>query len=308
MAQNNASGSFEIDGSPTPDGQPGPHGDSHYVTQGYFETMAIPIVEGRFFDTRDGREGVPSIIVDDVLAKRYWPNGTALGHRLAKAGEGTDAKPAWRTVVGVVGHVKKYGLDGRVKEQYYIPAEQKPMAAMSLVLKSAADPKSVISSARAAIRAADADLPVFDVKTMDEVIDDTLMMRRFVMSLIAGFAATALLLAAIGLYGVLAYSVTQRTHEIGVRMALGARARDVILMVVRRGMLLAVAGLGLGGLLAIGLTRLIQSQLFGVGAADPVTYALFGLALAGTALFACWLPARRAAVRVISLRRGGTTR
>ena len=296
MAQNNASGSFEIEGAPTPDGQPGPHGDSHYVTQGYFETMAIPVVEGRFFDTRDGRDGTPSIIVDDVLAKRYWPNGGALGHRLSKAGEGTDDKPVWRTVVGVVGHVKKYGLDGRVKEQYYIPAEQKPMAAMSLVLKSAADPKSIVSAARAAIRSADADLPVFEVKTMDEVIDDTLMMRRFVMSLIAGFAATALLLAAIGLYGVLAYSVTQRTHEIGVRMALGARARDVILMVVRRGMLLAVAGLALGGLLAIGLTRLIQSQLFGVGAADPVTYALFGLALAGTALFACWLPARRAAL------------
>jgi putative ABC transport system permease protein len=121
------------------------------------------------------------------------------------------------------------------------------------------------------------------------------MMRRFVMSLIAGFAATALLLAAIGLYGVLAYSVTQRMHEIGVRMALGARAKDVILMVVRRGMALAVAGLVLGGLLAVGLTRLIQSQLFGVGAADPVTYVLFALALAATALFACWLPARRAA-------------
>ena len=296
MAQNNASGSFEIEGSPTPEGQPGPHGDSHYVTQGYFEAMAIPIVEGRFFDTREGHDGVPAIIIDDVLAKRYWPNGGALGHRLAKAGEGTEKEPAWRTIVGVVGHVKKYGLDGRVKEQYYIPAEQKPMAAMSLVLKSAADPKTIVASARAAIRAADADLPIFDVKTMDQVIDDTLMMRRFVMSLIAGFAATALLLAAIGLYGVLAYSVTQRTHEIGVRMALGARARDVILMVVRRGMLLAVSGLALGGLLAVGLTRLIQSQLFGVGAADPVTYAAFALALAGTALFACWLPARRAAL------------
>jgi predicted permease len=296
MAQNNASGSFEIEGSPTPDGQPGPHGDSHYVTHGYFEAMAIPVVEGRFFDTRDAREGTPSIIVDDVLAKRYWPQGGALGHRLSKAGEQVDGKPVWRTIVGVVGHVKKYGLDGRVKEQYYIPAEQKPMSAMSLVLKSAADPKSVVASARAAIRAADADLPIFDVKTMDEVIDDTLMMRRFVMSLIAGFAATALVLAAIGLYGVLAYSVTQRTHEIGVRMALGARARDVILMVVRRGMLLAIGGLALGAVLAIGLTRLIQSQLFGVGAADPVTYALFGLALAATALFACWIPARRAAL------------
>ncbi|HEV8122458.1 MAG TPA: ABC transporter permease [Candidatus Polarisedimenticolia bacterium] len=295
MSGNNSSGSFEIEGSPTPDGQPSPHGDSHYVSRGYFETMAIPLVQGRFFDGRDSKEGTPSILIDDVLARRYWPDGSALGHRLAKYGEGPDKQPVWRQIVGVVGHVKKYGLDGRVKEQYYVPAEQVPQAAMSLVIRSASDPAEVVSAARAAVRALDPEVPVFSVKTMAEWLDDTLVMRRFVMSLLAGFAATALLLAAVGLYGVLAYSVAQRTHEIGVRMALGARSGDVVMMVVRRGMLLAAGGLAAGGVLAVGLTRFIQSQLFGVGAADPFTYLLFALALAGVALFACFIPARRAA-------------
>jgi predicted permease len=294
MSGNNSSGSFEIEGVPTPDGQPGPHGDSHYVSRGYFETMAIPLVKGRFFDGRDSKDGTPSIIIDDVLARRYWPDGSALGHRLAKYGEGAEKQPAWREIVGIVGHVKKYGLDGRVKEQYYVPAEQVPQAAMSVVLRSASDPTMVVSAARAAVRALDREVPIFSVKTMDEWLDDTLVMRRFVMSLLAGFAATALLLAAVGLYGVLAYSVSQRTHEIGVRMALGARAGDVVLMVVRRGMLLAAGGLAAGGVLAVGLTRFIQSQLFGIGAADPLTYLLFAVALAGVALFACFIPARRA--------------
>jgi putative ABC transport system permease protein len=294
MSGNNSSGSFEIEGVPTPDSQPSPHGDSHYVSRGYFETMAIPLVQGRFFDGRDSKDGTPSIIIDDVLARRYWPDGSALGHRLAKYGEGAEKQAVWRQIVGVVGHVKKYGLDGRVKEQYYVPAEQVPQAAMSLVIRSASEPAGVVTAARAAVHALDPEVPIFSVKTMDEWLDDTLVMRRFVMSLLAGFAATALLLAAVGLYGVLAYSVAQRTHEIGVRMALGARAGDVVLMVVRRGMLLAAGGLAAGGVLAIGLTRFIQSQLFGVGAADPLTYLLFAVALAGVALFACLIPARRA--------------
>jgi putative ABC transport system permease protein len=201
----------------------------------------------------------------------------------------------WRQIVGVVGHVKKYGLDGRVKEQYYIPADQRPQAAMSIVLRSASEPTGVVSAARAAVRALDPEVPVFSVRAMTEWLDDTMTMRRFVMSLLAGFAATALLLAAVGLYGVLAYSVAQRTHEIGVRMALGARAGDVVMMVVRRGMLLVLGGLAAGGVLAIGLTRFIQSQLFGIGAADPLTYVLFATALAGVALCACFIPARRAA-------------
>jgi predicted permease len=294
MSGNNSSGSFEIEGKPTPDGQPSPHGDSHYVSRGYFETMEIPLVQGRFFDGRDAAQGTPSIIIDDVLARRYWPDGSALGHRLAKYGEGSEKQPVWREIVGVVGHVKKYGLDGRVKEQYYIPADQRPQTAMSIVLRSASEPAGIVSAARAAVHALDPEVPVFQVRTMTEWLDDTMVMRRFVMALLAGFAATALLLAAVGLYGVLAYSVAQRTHEIGVRMALGARAADVVLMVVRRGMLLVLGGLAAGGVLAVGLTRFIQSQLFGIGAADPVTYVLFALALGGVALVASFIPARRA--------------
>jgi putative ABC transport system permease protein len=298
MGGNYSSGSFQIEGRTVGEHEAGPHGDSHYVAGDYFATMQIPLVRGRTFDAREaGGGGTPAIIIDKVLADRYFANDDPIGHRVAKMGEGTQKEPAWRTIVGVVGHVSKYGLDGRVKEQYYIPAAQRPQRAMTLVLRAAAggDAPALAASARAAVRAVDPDMPVFRVATMAEVIDATLVNRKFVMLLLGQFAAVALVLAGVGLFGVLSYAVSRRTREIGVRMALGARAADVLGMVVRQGMTLTAIGLVIGAGAALAATRGMAGLLFGVGASDPPTYVALALVLAAVALFACWLPARRAA-------------
>ncbi len=297
MGGNYSSGSFVIEGRTVGEHEAGPHGDSHYVAGDYFATMQIPLLRGRTFDAREaGAGGTPAILIDKVLADRYFPGDDPVGHRLAKMGEGTQKDPVWRTIVGVVGHVSKYGLDGRVKEQYYIPAAQRPQRAMTLVLRAAAgDATALAASARAAVRAVDPDMPVFRVATMAEVIDTTLVNRKFVMLLLGQFAAVALILAGVGLFGVLSYAVSRRTREIGVRMALGARAADVLGMVVRQGMTLTAIGLVIGAGAALAATRAMAGLLFGVGASDPPTYVALALVLAAVALLACWLPARRAA-------------
>jgi putative ABC transport system permease protein len=230
-----------------------------------------------------------------VLADRVFPGEDPIGHRINKIGEGTGEAPVWRTVVGVVGHVAKYGLDGRVKEQYYIPAAQLPQRNMSGVVRTAGDPEALASAARAAVRAVDAEMPVYKVMTMQQVIDDTLTGRRFTALLLAIFAGVALVLASVGLYGVIAYAVSQRTHEIGIRMALGAQVGDVVGMVVRQGMRLAAIGLVVGAAGALATTRFLGTMLYGVGAADPATFVAIPAILAAVALVASWLPARRAA-------------
>jgi putative ABC transport system permease protein len=295
MTGDNASGSFQIENRQPQEGQPSPHGDSHYVSAGYFETMGIALVKGRLFDARDGATGEPAIIIDQVLADHFFPGEDPLGRRVSKSGEGTQEAPLWRTVVGVVQHISKYGLDGRVKDQYYIPAAQQPQRGQYLVVRAASDPMGLVSAASAAVRAVDPDMPVFRVRTMEQVVESTLIGRRFTVTLLAIFAGVALVLAAVGLYGVIAYAVSQRTHEIGIRMALGARVGDVVRMVVRQGMTLAVVGLALGAVAALLTTRFLTSLLFGVGAADPVTFLAIPVLLAAVTLVASWLPARRAA-------------
>ena len=295
MSGDNSSGSFAIEGLEVKDGQPEPHGDSHYVSTDYFKAMGISLVRGRFFEPRDGRDTLPVILIDQVLADRYWPGQDPLGHRISKYGEGTPDKPVWREIVGVVGHVKKYGLDGRVKEQYYFPATQLPRRSMFLALRTATEPSSMVTAVRGAVRDLDPDLPVFRVRTMDQVVDDTLLTRRFAMLLLMVFASVALVLSAIGLYGVIAYSVAQRTREIGIRMALGARSQDVVRMVVRRGMTLTAIGLGCGIVVALLVTRGMASLLFGVPPTDLATFLTIALLLATVAWLAAFLPARRAA-------------
>jgi len=295
MGGDNSSGSFQIENRPTQEGQPSPHGDSHYVSPGYFETMGIALVKGRLFEARDSAEATPAIIIDEVLADHFFKGDDPVGHRLNKYGEGTTEAPVWRTIVGVVRHVAKYGLDGRVKDQYYLPAAQRPQRSMFVVVRTAGDPAGLATAARAAVRGIDPDMPVFKLMTMQQVIDDTLVGRRFTVLLLGIFAAVALVLAAVGLYGVIAYAVSQRTHEIGIRMALGARVEDVVRMVVRQGLRLAAIGLVVGAVAALVTTRFLASQLYGVGAADPMTFVAIPAILALVALVASWLPARRAA-------------
>jgi len=295
MGNDNSSGSFQIENQPVAEGQPSPHGDSHYVTPGYFEAMGIGLVKGRLFDARDSAEATPTILIDQVLADHFFPGADPVGHRINKYGEGTSEAPVWRTVVGVVRHVAKYGLDGRVKDQYYFPAGQRPQRSMFVVVRTAGDPAALATAARAAVRAIDPDMPVFKLMTMQQVIDDTLVGRRFTVLLLGILAAVALVLAAVGLYGVIAYAVSQRTHEIGIRMALGARVEDVVRMVVRQGLRLAAIGLLVGAVAALATTRFLAGMLFGIGAADPVTFIAIPAILALVALVASWLPARRAA-------------
>ncbi|HKQ97743.1 MAG TPA: ABC transporter permease [Candidatus Polarisedimenticolia bacterium] len=295
MGGDNASGSYEVEGRPVPEDQAGPHGDSHYVTSDYFETMKIPLVKGRFIEARDSAEATQVIVIDQELANHIFPNEDPIGHRLAKAGEQDGEQPRWRTIVGVVGHVAKYALDGRVKEQYYIPQAQRPQRSMWVAVRTAGDPHAIVSAANGAVRAVDPDMPLFQVNPMTTVVENTLMARKFLVLLLMLFAAVALTLAAVGLYGVIAYAVGQRTHEIGIRMALGARVGDVVTMVVRQGMGLALIGLAVGAVAAFATTRFIASLLFGVGAADPVTFVVIPAILASVALVASWIPARRAA-------------
>jgi len=294
MGGDNASASFAIEGQNVPEGQPSPHGDSHVVSQDYFRTLGIPLVQGRVFEPGDGPDATQVAAIDQVLADRYWPKGDALGHRMRLFFEGSDDKPVWRTIVGVVGHVKKYGLDGRVKEQYYMPSTQMPRRGMTLVLRTATDPASLIGAVRGALRDLDGGLPMFRVETMEQVVDDTLVTRRFSMLLLGTFAAVALVLAAVGLYGVISYSVAQRTREIGIRMALGARSGDVVRMVVRHGLTLTAIGLTLGVGAALGLTRFLASLLFAVPPNDAPTFLAIAAILAGVAAAASFLPARRA--------------
>ncbi len=312
LSGSNSSGSFRIEGRQVAQNESAPHGDRWAVTAGYFETMKIPLIRGRFFEPRDAADApaatppgttapnvaapanaAPSVaIIDEELAHKYWPNEDPLGKRITF--EGTRDNPKWREIVGIVGHVKHRSLEGESRVQYYLPHPQRPQAGMNLAIRTTGKPTDLTGAVRGVIAGLDRDLPVFRVNTMEQYVADSMTLRRFTVTLLGIFAVLALVLATVGLYGVLSYSVTQRSHEIGIRMALGARAADVLRLVVRQGMLLAGAGIGMGLLGAFALTRVMKTLLFGVGAADPLTYVVIAGVLAAVALLACWLPARRA--------------
>jgi predicted permease len=259
------------------------------VSPGYFAAMRIPLVRGRYFDERDTRGAPETAIVDEALAERYWPNEDPIGKRLQRGKSG-----AWRTVVGVISDAKEYSSENEPPIAVYYPAEQVTARSMYLVVRTTPDPAQMTSAITKEIQTVDPEMPVYDVSTMDERLSDSLARRRFSMLLLGVFAVIALVLAAIGISGVMAYSVSQRTHEIGVRMALGARSRDVLGLVVGQGIRLALAGTGIGLLAAVGLTRLMTKLLFGVSAADPATFVGVTVVLMSVALAACYVPARRA--------------
>ncbi|HEX4948284.1 MAG TPA: ABC transporter permease [Blastocatellia bacterium] len=295
MSGTNSSGSFSIEGRQVPQGQSIPHGDRWMAAGDYFETMKIPLVRGRYFNAQDTANSLSVAVIDETMAKKYWPNEDPLGKRIGILGEGTPQEPKWREIVGIVGHAKHRNLEGESRVQYYLPYAQRPTTSnMFLVLRTAGDPTSIAGAVRNTVRNLDKELPVFRVTTMEQLVADSMAQRRFTLWLLGIFAVTALLLAAVGLYGVLAYSVSQRSHEIGIRMALGAQSRDVQKMVVGQGMKLVLLGTGIGLVGAFMLMRLMGSLLFGVGAADPVTYVVIAALLASVALLACWIPARRA--------------
>jgi predicted permease len=273
------------------------------VTPGYFEALGIPLVSGRLFNDGDTADTPRVVIVDERLARKFWPKGDAVGRRMylpnspEEVGHPTE-KTTWLQVVGVVRAVKMYGLagaeEGRVGA-YYFPYVQDPTRGIGIAVKTAGDPAKTTSAVRRALQAIDPELPMYDVLTMPERVDRSLDDRRTPMVLSLAFGAVALLLASIGLYGVLAYQVGQRTREIGLRMALGSRPGDVVRLVVREGATLVGVGLAAGLAGAFALRGVIASQLYGVGALDARVIAAVVLVLAAAALVACVGPARRAA-------------
>ncbi|HXF27930.1 MAG TPA: ABC transporter permease [Bryobacteraceae bacterium] len=285
----NSTASFSIEGRTPRPGDPGPWGAVRYVTAGYFPAMRIPLRQGRYFTDADRQGSEPVALIDENLARQYWPNETPIGKKIGRG-------PAWSRIVGVVAHVKQYGLVGDSGQGvYYFPFYQQPRNFGFLAMRTAADPGSLASAIQRAVREVDPNQPVHDLKTMDERLASSLGPRRFAVTLLGLFAGIALLMAAIGLYGVISYGVSQRTQEIGIRMALGARRGQVLKLIVGQGLRLAGMGVGIGLVASFLLTRLIASQLVGVSAFDPLTFTEMAVFMALVALLAAYLPARRAA-------------
>ena len=286
---------FQIEGRPEP--APGDDFVSDYrrATPDYFRAMGIPVTRGRAFTEHDTAQSPPVMLVNEAFARRFFPGEDPLGKRITGSDTGAGNPRVTREVVGVVGDVRHAGLEEEVTPEYYVAFAQNPVSNLTLVVRAAAgDPAALAGGVRAAVREVNREQPVYNVRTMEQLLSESVARRRFHMTLLATFAGLALLLAAVGIYGVMSYTVTQRTHEIGIRLALGAQKRDVLRLVVGHGLRLALTGVGLGLLGAFALTRLLASLLYGVGAADAAVYGAVALLLTLVALLACYLPARRA--------------
>jgi putative ABC transport system permease protein len=254
--------------------------------------MSIPMITGRAFTASDRDQAPMVAIINQALAKRYFPNESPIGKRLAF--DGTPDKPNWREIVGVVASVKNFSLEAEPKPEFYLPYDQYPPRAMTLVIRTGSDPTNIASSVRNEVRRLDKSLPIYSIKTMEQVVSESVAQQRLAALLIGVFACLALLLASVGIYGVMAYSVTQRTHEIGIRMALGAQPSNVLGLVLKQGMVLVIIGIVLGLGAALALTRVVSSLLYGVSATDPLIFASIGGLLALIALIAILIPARKA--------------
>ncbi len=289
----NDSGHFRIEGRPP--AQPNEaivQAECPKVTPDYFRAMGIRLLRGRPFTWADDEKTLEVAIVSEGMARRYWPGEDAIGKRVSI--NHRDGQPIWRQIVGIVNDVKHDGLAAATRPQIYIPTMQFTFPGTILAVRAKGDPTALAKTIRQQVAAIDRNQPVLDIGTMEEVLSDSVAGRRFQMMLLAIFAAVALILSATGVYSVMAYAVTQRTHEMGIRLALGARGRDVLKLVVWQGMKLALVGVGIGLAAASGLTRLMKNLLFGVSALDPLTFLAIAALLVAVALLACFIPARRA--------------
>ena len=279
-----------IDGRPRPAPGDNPSTNYYAVSPGYFDAMGIRLVRGRLFTDRD-RHGAPRVaVINETFARRHFPGDDPIGQRVHLS----QGPKVFRQIVGIVADVQQYALDVEPPAQAYEPVAQQPFGRLMLVIRSSIEPASLSRAVRERVLALDPDLPVSQIETLEAVLDRWLVRRRAPMQMLAFFAGIALLLAGLGIYGALAYSVAQRTREVGIRVALGAREGDVLRLVVREGMTLAALGLVAGIVASLGITRLMGSLLFGVATTDPLTYVAVPCVLAGVALLASYVPARRA--------------
>jgi putative ABC transport system permease protein len=312
--------SFVVVGQPPPPPDQTPLMEACLVTPDYFRAMNIPLLRGRYFSDSDNRShligkdlsqlkdyereayGINVIVIDEEFAKRYWPNEDAIGKQLKL---GTDNKLPPITVVGVVGRVKMESLSqDSNRVQGYFSFNQNASSSMTVVLRARSDPNQLLASVREQVKAVDPDQPIYNIRTMNEIRAESVAPERLNLTLLSIFAGIALMLAIVGIYGVMSYAVTQRTHEIGIRMAIGAEPWDVFRMVLGQGMILAVIGIVIGLVGAFVLTRWMTSMLFGVEPTDPLTFTAIAVLLVTVALLACYLPGRRATKvdPVVSLR------
>jgi len=302
---------FVIDGQPPPERDHTPLMEACLVTPDYFRAMNIPVLRGRVFTDRDDRShlagrdlsklsedqrlvaGLNKIVIDEEFAKRYWPNEDPIGKRVKIGGDDNDTPPV--EVIGVVGRVKMESLNQNSdRVQGYFAYNQVPQSGMTVIIKGASDPNQLISSVRNVVKTIDKDQPIYSPRTMDDIRAESVQGERLNLTLLSLFAGIALVLAIVGIYGVMSYSVTQRTHEIGIRMAIGARPRDVFKMILGHGMKLALIGVGVGLLLAFALTRLMAPMLFGVQPTAATPFVGISVMLITVTLLACYLPGRRA--------------
>ena len=294
MSNGNASVSFAIEGRPMAKGDE-PSESLGLAMPGYFETMRIPLVAGRLFDERDGVKGAPTILIDRTFANRYFPGENPIGKHI-RVEEGDDVfDHSMREVVGVVGDIKRKGLTAEAEPQYYLPFAQAVITNPPLVVRTSGDAAAVQAAIRGVVREIDKSVPVYQASTLEDYISKSTAQPRFQTLLLTGFAGMALILATIGLYGLLSYMVVQRTLEIGLRMALGAQRSDVLGMILRRGLTLALIGVGVGLAIAVAITRLISGMLYGIRPTDPLTFAATAGLFLLVSIAASSLPAYRAA-------------
>jgi len=286
--------SFTIEGLVVPQGQNGPWGDIRTVSPKFFDAMRIPLKKGRVFTEQDIQNSPAVTVIDEQFVKKYFPNVDPIGKRITFGARRGSTDSTWITIVGVVGHAAHEGLDAEPRIQYYFPASQSGMRFMSVVMRTTGNPLTLLPAAREAVHAIDRNLPVSNANTMEKLVEASVGQRKLSMILLGVFSAIAVLLASIGIYGVMSYSVTQRTRELGIRMALGAARSRVLALVVGQGMALAVSGVAIGLVAAFALTRFLSNQLYGVGATDPVTFTAVSALLIGIALLATLVPAMRA--------------
>jgi putative ABC transport system permease protein len=283
------SGSYDIVGYTPPAGQASPHGRQEIVGGDYFRAMQIPLVRGRLFNDADDDSAPPVVVIDEFLVNRYFRDSDPIGRQIRN---GRPNAPPF-TIVGVVGTINSIDLGQPVeKERIYYPMRQQPFSEMALVVKASLDPTSLVASVRAAVQSIDPQQPIADIRTMDQWIGRSLRTRQAPTVLLTLFGGVALVLSSIGIYGVVAFGVAQRTREFGIRQALGAQRETIVAMVLRQGARSALTGLVIGLIGAFAGARVLQSQLFGIGVHDPAVFAGATLALIVVALAACYLPAR----------------
>ena len=288
-----ATSSFNVEGYQVPQNASSPWGDQRTVTPGFLAALGVPLLKGRQFTEQDGPGSPNVVIVDEEMVRRYWPREDPIGKRIT-FNNLTDSSITWIEVVGVVGHTMHEGLDGDRRVQLYYPLGQNIPGALAYVVRTTGEPLAVTPQVKAALSSVDPDLPLSNVNTMEKLIESSTGPRRFSMVLLAIFSGLAAALAAIGLYGVMSFTVTQRAKELGVRLALGAASQDVLRLVLTQGMGLVLAGVGIGLMAALALSRVLRSMLFNVSPTDPLTFLLISLLLVLVTLVATWLPARRA--------------